>query len=179
VAKTLLLALLLLGGAGCEKAPPVVRDASGSPALSGRVVDAADLLSPAQEGRLSAKSEALEKAVGPQIVVATVKSLNGLPIERYSLDLARRWGLGDRNRNDGLLLLVAAAEQKVRIEVGYGLERRITDPYAGRMIREQVLPHFRQGDYPKGIEAATDALIARLRSKASDSEIARTDGVVA
>ncbi len=177
--KALLLSLLLLGGSGCEKAPPVVRDTSGLPALSGRVVDGADLLSPAQEARLSARSETLEKEVGPQYVVATVKSLNGRTIEEVSIGLARRWGLGDKSRNDGLLLLVAPAERKVRIEVGYGLERRITDPYAGKVIDEQILPRFREGRFPEGIEAATDALIARLRSKASDSEVALQDGVVA
>ncbi|MEA3009648.1 MAG: uncharacterized protein QOJ91_1340 [Sphingomonadales bacterium] len=177
--KALLLSLLLLGGPGCGRAPPVVQDISGLPALSGRVVDGADLLTPAQEARLSAESEAIEKEVGAQYVVATVPSLNGRPIEDYSIALARHWGLGGKKRNDGLLLLVAPAERKVRIEVGYGLERRVTDPFAGRVIRERALPRFKEGNFPGGIEAASDALFARLRSGASDSEIARRDGVVA
>lgn len=176
--KALLLALLLLGGSGCEKAPPVVRDTSSFPALTGRVVDGADLLTPAQEAKLDAKAEALEKEVGPQYVIVTVPSLGGRPIEDYGVKLGRHWGIGHKGRDDGVLLIVAPTERKVRIEVGYGLERRVTDPFAGRVIREQALPSFKQDDFPEGIEAASDALISRLRSKASDAEIARADGVV-
>ena len=176
--KTLLLSLLLLGGSGCGKAPPIVVDNSGFPALSGRVVDGADLLSPAQEARLSSKSEALEKEVGPQYVVVTLPSLHGRPIGEYGVDLGRHWGIGHRGRNDGLLLIVAPAERKVRIEVGYGLERRVTDPFAARVISEQALPNFKVGRFPEGIEAATDALVNRLRSKSTDAEIRQADGVV-
>jgi uncharacterized protein len=176
--KALVLSLLLLAGPGCEKAPPVVRDTSNFPALTGRVVDAADLLTPVQEAALDAKAAALEKEIGPQYVIVTVPSLGGRPIAEYGVGLGRHWGIGHKGRDDGLLLIVAPAERKIRIEVGYGLERRVTDPFAGRVIREQALPSFRQGDFPRGIEAASDALIARLRSKAADSEIARADGVV-
>jgi uncharacterized protein len=172
-----LLPLLLLGS-GCDGPPPVVRDTSGFPALTGRVVDRADLLSPADEARLSRKAEALEKEVGPQYVVVTIPSLGGRDIVEYGVGLGRHWGIGDSKRNDGVILIVAPEDRKARIEVGYGLERRVTDPFAGRVLREQALPRFRAGDYPEGIEAASDALIARLRSKASDSQIAREDGVV-
>jgi uncharacterized protein len=177
VLKALLLPLLLLGS-GCDSPPPVVRDTSGYPALTGRVVDRADLLSPSEEARLTGKAEALEKEIGPQYVVVTVPSLGGRGIAEYGVGLGRHWGIGDKSRNDGLLLIVAPAERKVRIEVGYGLERRVTDPFAGKVLREQALPRFREGHYPEGIEAASDALIARLRSKASDAEIAGEDGVV-
>jgi uncharacterized protein len=182
VPKALLLPLLLLTSAACDwsPAPPVtVLSADGDfPALTGRVVDRADLLTPDREARLARKLEALEKEVGPQYVVVTIPSLNDRRIEDYSVDLARRWGLGRKDRDDGLLLVVAPAEKQVRIEVGYGLERRVTDPFSGKVIREQALPNFRQGRFPEGIEAASDALIARLRSKATDAEIARQDGVV-
>jgi uncharacterized protein len=182
VPKALLLSLLLLGASACDRAPAnaaaEVRT-PGYPALSGRVVDLADLLTPAEEEALSRKSAAVQRDVGPQFVVVTVPSLNGRAIEDYSIDLARHWGLGDRKRNDGLMLLVAPAERKVRIEVGTGLERRVTDPFAGRVISERALPRFKEGKFPDGIEAAADALIERLRSKASDAEIARADGVVA
>ncbi len=178
VTRALLLSLLLLGSSGCERAPPVARDVSNFPALGGRVVDAADLLTPAQEARLSARSAALEKDVGPQYVVVTVPSLGGRPIEQYGVDLGRHWGIGHKGRDDGVLLIVAPSERKARIEVGYGLERRVTDPFAGRVLREQAIPRFRQGDFPGGIVAASDALISRLRSKARDSEIASADGVV-
>jgi uncharacterized protein len=177
VTRFLLLSLLLLGGAACERAAPVA-DTSGLPALTGRVVDRADLLTAAEEARLSGKAEALEREVGPQYVVVTVTSLGGRPIEDYSLDLGRYWGVGHKGRDDGLMLVVAPAERKVRIEVGRGLERRVTDPFAGRVIREQALPRFKENRFGEGIERASDALIARLRSKASDAQIAHEDGVV-
>jgi uncharacterized protein len=184
--KSALLGLILLASAGCdrpaaqsiEQAPQAVLSLEGWPTLSGRVVDMADLLTPEQEAQLTRKSEALEHEVGPQYVIVTAASLNGLSIERYSIDLARHWGLGDAKRNDGLMLLVAPNERKTRIEVGTGLERRITDPYAARVIRERAVPRFEQGDYADGIEAATDALIARLRSAKSEPEIMREDGIV-
>jgi uncharacterized protein len=179
VIRSLLLSLLLLlGSAGCEQAAQVA-DTSGFPALTGRVVDRADLLSATEEARLSGKAEALEREVGPQYVVVTVPSLGGRDIVEYGVDLGRHWGVGHKGKDDGLLLIVAPREKKVRIEVGYGLERRVTDPFAGRVIRDQALPRFKEGRFPEGIEAASDALIARLRSKASDAVIAREDGVVA
>lgn len=183
--KPLLLALLLLGSAACDaqtaqpaQAPAAKLYAPGYPALTGRVVDLAEILTPVEEEKLTAKLEAVEREIGPQFAVVTATSLNGLPIEEYSIDLARHWGLGDKKRNDGLMLLVAPNERKLRIEVGLGLERRITDPYAAKVIREQAVPRFTEGRYAEGIEAAADALIERLRSRASDAEIAKQDGVV-
>ena len=114
------------------------------------------------------KADALKKEIGPQFVVVTVTSLNGQPIERYSLALARHWRLGHKDRDDGLMLLVAPSERKVRIEVGLGLERRVTNGFAADVIRDQALPPFKAGRYREGIEAASDALIGRLRSKASE-----------
>jgi uncharacterized protein len=170
-------ALLLLAASGCEAEAPA-RRGPDFPALSGRVVDRADLLSPAQEAELSRQSEAVEREVGPQYVIVTVPSLQGYAIEDYGVQLGRHWGIGSSERDDGLLLIVAPAERKVRIEVGYGLERRVTDPFAAKVIREAILPSFRQGDFPAGIEAASDALVARLRSKATETEIAHEDGLV-
>ena len=179
--KAALLGLFLLAGACDQSAPPAPSAAlysPGWPELTGRVVDRAELLSPEKEAELSRKSESLEKEVGPQFVIVTVPSLNGLPIEKYSIDLARHWGLGDKERNDGLMLLLAPSEHKVRIEVGYGLEKRVTDPFAAKVIREHMLPRFENGDFAAGIVEGSDALIERLRSKASDSEIAKADLVV-
>ena len=144
----------------------------------GRVVDEADLLAPAEEQRIAAISAAIEREVGPQFVVTTVPSLRGEPIEFFSIDLARRWGIGHSERDDGVMLLVAPNERKVRIEVGRGLERRVTDPFAAEVLRDQVLPRFREGDLAGGILAGTEAIAARLRSPQTDSEIARQDGLV-
>ncbi|MEA3065515.1 MAG: uncharacterized protein QOJ27_1967 [Sphingomonadales bacterium] len=170
--RSLLLSLLLLGSAACERspAPPVkvVAAKEDYPALTGRVVDRADLLTPDQEARLAGKLEALQREIGPQYVVVTVPSLDGRPIEVYSLALARRWRLGHKDRDDGLMLLVAPNERKVRIEVGLGLERRVTNGFAADVIRDEALPRFKTGHYPEGIEAASDALIGRLRSRAGE-----------
>lgn len=183
--KPLLLAALLLGSTGCDAQPaqPVQAPAAklyspGYPAFTGRVVDLAEILTSAEEERLAAKLEAVQREVGPQFAIVTVQSLNGRPIEEYSIDLARHWALGDSKRNDGLMLLVAPNERELRIEVGKGLESRVTDPYAARVIREQAIPELKAAAYGKAIEAASDALIARLRSRASDAEIAKEDGVI-
>jgi uncharacterized protein len=175
--KALLLSLFLLPAAACGREAPA-QAGPHFPALTGRVVDEADLLSPAQEAKLAGKLAAVEKEAGPQYVIVTLRSLQGYRIEDYGYRLGRQWGIGSKARNDGLLLIVAPAERKVRIEVGYGLERRVTDPFAGKVIDERALPRFREGHYPEGIEAASDALIDRLRSKATDAQIARLDGVV-
>ena len=165
-------------GASANQSTPVALAGPDLPALTGRVVDGANLLTPEQEGALTGRLADVEREVGPQFAVVTVPSLGGEAIEAYSLKLARRWGLGSKERDDGLMLLVAPNERKVRIEVGYGLEKRVTDPFAARVIRDQILPRFENGDFPAGIEAGSDALIERLRSKASDSEIAKADLVV-
>jgi len=169
---------------GCGDASGVSSKANAAetaltfPALSGRVVDQADLLTRADEQRLAAASAALEREVGPQFVIVTVNSLQGRSILDFAVQLGRHWGIGHRGVNDGVILLVAPAERQVRIEVGYGLEKRVTDPFAGRVIREQMAPRFRQGDMTGAINAGSDAIIARLRSHQSDSEIAAEDGVV-
>ena len=164
--------------AACGSPQPAKAPGPDFPALTGRVVDQADLLTSAQEQQLSAASEALEREVGPQFVIATVPSLEGYPILEYSIDLGRHWGVGNRDRNDGLILLVAPNERQVRISVGNGLERRVTDPYAARVIQEQMLPRFRAGDMSGAILTGSRKLIERLRSRQSDAEIARQDGVV-
>lgn len=132
------------------------------PALSGRVVDQADLLDPAQEAALTQKLAALETQSGRQVVVATLPSLQGYEIEEYGYQLGRNWGLGDKDRKDGALLIVAPNERKVRIEIGYGLEGVVTDALSGWIIRETILPRFKAGDMAGGIIDGTDRLIGHL-----------------
>ncbi|MDQ8758292.1 TPM domain-containing protein [Sphingosinicella sp. LHD-64] len=150
----ILLALLLAHPAGAQTFPP----------LSGRVVDAADLLQPDQEAALDAKLAGLESATSRQLVVATVPDMQGYPIEDYANGLFRAWQLGQRNANNGALLLVAVGERRVRIEVGYGLEGILTDALSSRIVRDDITPRFRNGDFPGGIEAGTDAIIAQLQA---------------
>ncbi|MCK0098158.1 TPM domain-containing protein [Qipengyuania sp. S6317L1] len=132
------------------------------PALTGRVVDTADIIPADVEAQLTAKLEALETQSQRQLVVATVPSLQGYDISDYGYQLGREWGLGDAQRNDGALLIVAPNERKVRIEVGYGLEGYLTDALSALIIQNEILPAFRDGDMPGGVVAGTDAIISQL-----------------
>ena len=140
------------------------------PALSGRVVDQANLLDPGQEAQLTERLEALEKASSRQLVVATVPDLQGYPIEDFGYQLGRHWGIGQREANNGIILLVAVNDRKVRIEVGYGLEPIVTDALSHQIIQEQILPRFRADDYPGGIMAGADALIDQLQAPPEQAE---------
>ncbi len=143
---------------------PLAARAQTFPAQNGTfVVDAANLLDPSQEAALDAKLAGYQKTTGRQMVVATVPSLEGYPVEDYGYRLARAWQIGDKVRNDGALLLVAPNDRKVRIEVGAGLEGSMTDLYSGVIIRDKMLPLFKAGDYPAGIMAGTDAAITQLQ----------------
>ncbi|CAN5385205.1 hypothetical protein BH09PSE2_BH09PSE2_25860 [soil metagenome] len=128
------------------------------PALSGRVVDAAHILTPDAVQHITERSAAVEAQSGRQLVVATVPSLQGLEIEDYGYKLGRAWGIGEKGKNNGLILLVAPTEKKVRIEVGYGLEGDITDALSSVVMDQKILPRFRAGDLPGGVSAGADAL---------------------
>lgn len=154
------LSALLLALALVIHAAPAL--AQTFPKLTGRVVDNADLLTPADEAALTQRLDALEKQSGRQLVVATLPDLQGYEIEEYGYQLGRAWGIGDKERNDGALLIVAPNERKVRIEVGYGLEGILTDALSSVIIQQDILPRFRDNDYPGGIAAGTDALINQL-----------------
>ncbi|AAK25418.1 TPM domain-containing protein [Caulobacter vibrioides] len=132
------------------------------PPLSGRVVDEAQVLSPDVERDLSDKLAALETRTGHQLVVATVSSLQGYPIEDYGYRLGRTWGIGDKDKDDGAILLVAPNDRQVRIEVGYGLEPVLTDALSSVIIQSAILPKFRDGDLSGGIVAGADAMIEQL-----------------
>jgi uncharacterized protein len=132
------------------------------PALTGRVVDQANILPAATRSAIETKLAALEDKSGIQLVVATVSSLQGSDIETFSVELARAWKLGEAKKNNGLLLLVAPNERKVRIEVGYGLEGTMTDALSSVIIQSAIIPKFRSGDYAGGVSAGVDAIIDAL-----------------
>ena len=134
------------------------------PQLTGRVVDAANLLGPAEEAALTQRLEALEQSTSRQLVVATVPDLQNYPIEDYGYRLGRAWGIGQEKANNGAILLVAPNERKVRIEVGYGLEPILTDALSSLIIQNQVLPRFKSGDMAGGIIAGADAVIEQLQA---------------
>jgi uncharacterized protein len=126
------------------------------------VVDAANIIDPAAEAELSAKLDAFEQRNQRQFVVATIPSLDGYDIADYGYQLGRHWGLGDTENDDGIILLVAPNDRKVRIETGYGIESIIPDGLAYDIIEGEILPRFKSGEMTGGIVAGADAIIRQL-----------------
>jgi uncharacterized protein len=138
------------------------------PPLTGRIVDGANLIGAEARQRIEAKLKAHEDKTSDQLVVATVPSLQGLGIEDFANGLFRFWKLGDNGKNNGVLLLVAPTERKVRIEVGYGLEGALTDALSKIIITTAVAPKFKTGDFAGGIEAGVDAILSTLTGDAEE-----------
>ena len=157
VAAALWLALVL--AAGALAAPP---------ALTGRVVDQAGVLSAGTKAHLVEKLDALEAQSSIQLVVATVSSLDGSDIETYANALFRAWGLGVKDKNNGVLMLVAPNERKVRIEVGYGLEGVLTDALAKLIIVNAVTPRFKAGVFDGGVQRGVDDIVTVLTTEKSE-----------
>ncbi len=132
------------------------------PALTGRVVDDGAFLSAPAETQLIQQLQTHENATGNQIVVATVKDLQGYPIAQFGYQLGRHWGIGEKGKNNGVILLVARAERKIRIEVGYGLEGLLTDAISSNIIHTVIEPAFKKGQFEKGIDAGVSAIIEAL-----------------
>ena len=143
--------------------PALPVSAQTFPPLTGRVVDAANLLDPAQEARLTGLSNGIEQASGRQLVVATVPDLQGYEIEEFGYRLGRAWKIGQSEADNGIILLVAPNERRVRIEVGYGLEPIMTDALSRRIIDTAILPRFKAGDMPGGIVAGAEAIGEQMR----------------
>jgi len=139
------------------------------------VVDEAGILSPAVEASLTRELEDLQTATGREMVVATVTSLEGREIEDYGYRLGRAWGVGSAERDDGVLLIVAPKERKVRIEVGYGLEGVLTDALSSVIIQTAILPKFRNGDLEGGIVSGVEALERQLRLPDEQARAALAD----
>jgi len=138
------------------------------PQLTGRVVDGANLLTAADEAGMTADLEALEAKSSNQLVVVTLPSLQGFEIEEFGYRLGRHWGIGQKNKDNGVLLIVAPKERKVRIEVGRGLEPLLTDALTKLIIENGILPRFRSGDFPAGIKAGVSDIIAVLNGDAAE-----------
>jgi uncharacterized protein len=144
------------------------------PALTGRVVDLAGILSPAEEETLVRRLETIETETSVQIVVATIRSLEGEPIEDYSIRLAESWKIGQAGLDNGAIIVVVPSERRVRIEVGYGLEPVIPDGVAGRIMRERMTPAFREGNYYAGISSAVEGLELAARKEYPEAPARRT-----
>ena len=140
------------------------------PELTGRVVDAAGLLSAADKAALEADLAAFEATSTDQIVVVTTGSLQGYPIDEFGYQLGRKWGIGQKNKDNGVLLIIAPNERKVRIEVGRRLEPLLPDGRAGSIISKTITPTFRRGDFPGGIKAGVAEIKAVLSADKAELE---------
>ncbi len=164
--RVLVAALALAAVAALVPAP--VRAATNFPALTGRVVDQAQVLSAAERADLAGKLADLESKSGIQLVVATVSSLGGEEIEPYANELFRAWKLGEAKKNNGVLFLIAPKEHRVRIEVGYGLEGTLTDATSSLIIANAVTPRFKAGDFDGGVARGVDDIITVLTTDSAD-----------
>jgi len=140
------------------------------PALTGRIVDQANVISADARRTIEPKLVDLETRSGIRLVVATVNSLEGQEIEPYANALFRKWQLGEKTKNNGVLLLIAPKERRVRIEVGYGLEGTLTDALSKVIIVNAITPRFKAGDFSDGILRGVDDIITVLTTDASEWE---------
>jgi uncharacterized protein len=165
--RTTLLAAVFLAGTGL-----LPRDARAAevPYLAGRVVDDARILSPAARERIEATLSAHEEHTGNQVAVLTVPSLGNESIEEYAVKVFSTWKLGRKGQDNGVLLVVAPEEHRMRIEVGYGLEATLPDSTAGSILRAELTPRFKTGDFDGGVEAGVAAILAVLEGRGSGGE---------
>jgi len=161
-AHALLLLLLIL-------ASPALASGPKFPPLTGRVVDDAGVLSASTQSQLTDMLAAHERATGEQVVVVTLDSLQGYSIEDFGYQLGRYWGIGQKGKNTGAMLIVAPKEHKVRIEVGYGLEGTLTDAISATIIQNYILPSFKRGDFDAGILAGTKSMLSVLGGNSPDA----------
>src|SRR5450432_1638878 len=138
------------------------------PALTGRVVDEAGVLDDAARTALTGSLAELEQKTTDQLVVVTLKSLQGTSIEDYGYQLGRHWQIGQKDKDSGVLLIVAPNERKVRIEVGYGLEGTLTDAVTKLIIENSILPRFKVDAYPGGIKRGVEDIIQVLGGDAQE-----------
>ena len=148
------------------------------PELSGRVVDRAEMLDAATESQLTEMLATHEQATTEQVVIVTLPNLQGYPIEQFGYQLGRHWGIGQEGEDNGALLIVAEDEREVRIEVGYGLEGRLTDAQSSVIINRIIVPAFKQGDFAGGITRGAQAMVQvlggdPLAQQASDGQAPR------
>jgi len=148
--------------------------AADVPYLSGRVVDNAETLSASARDALTSKLKAYEARTGHQIAVLTVPALGDDSIEEFANGTFSTWKLGRKGQDDGVLLVIAPKEHKLRIEVGYGLEGNLTDVASSRIIRNVITPAFKAGDFDRGVQDGVDAIMAAIDGQAPPAEAPAT-----
>jgi len=144
---------------------PLTAQALEVPKISGYINDRAGLLTAPVRLELEQFLEQFKNSDSTQIAVLTIPSLEGESLEEFSLKVAESWELGQKNKDNGALLLIAKQERKVRIEVGYGLEGKLTDLLAGRIIDQEITPHFKNGDFDRGIVAGVASISEAVRGE--------------
>jgi uncharacterized protein len=133
------------------------------------VEDYANVINDSDERSLNGVLQELEQKTGAQYIVLTVLSTGGLPIEQFSIELAEKWKLGQKGKDNGMLFVLAKNDRKWRFEVGYGLEGFITDQYCGRVGRDVLVPYLRKGDYSRGIYEANLQIVQQIATEAGAS----------
>ncbi|MBP5089586.1 TPM domain-containing protein, partial [Pseudomonas chlororaphis] len=146
------------------------------PALSGRVVDNAQMIEPAVRQQLTQELASHEQSTGEQVVVVTLPDLQGTSIEDFGYQLGRYWGIGQKDKNNGALLIVARDDRKLRIEVGYGLEDRLTDAQSSVIIHQVITPAFKTGNFSKGISDGVSAMLLVLGGNPLDEPSTAYEG---
>ena len=132
------------------------------PELKTRILDQANLIDAASEQQINQLLAGHEKASSNQIILVTLKDLQGYSIEQAGVEMGRAWGVGQKEQDNGIVLILAQAERKVRIEVGYGLEGVMTDAVSATIVQEYILPRFKTGDFSGGLLVGTQAIVAAL-----------------
>jgi uncharacterized protein len=165
----ILAALLLTGPVRAQTFPPL----AGQP-----VVDQAAIIPDDQEALLNQKLLGIERDTGRQVAVATIADLQGYDIADYGYRLGRMWGIGAKDKNNGLIVIVAPKDRRMRIEVGYGLEAIVTDGFSSQIVNDRMKPLFRAGDYPGGINAAVDTLAVQLKLPPDEAAKRAADATV-
>ncbi|MHC1699078.1 MAG: YgcG family protein [Geobacteraceae bacterium] len=148
---------------------PAVGDALDVPPLKAHVNDYANILSPAAIQNIEAELSAFETSDSTQIAVLTIPSLEGENIEEYAIKVAEVWQIGQQGKDNGAILLVSKGDRKIRIEVGRGLEGKLTDLLSGRIIRYEMGPRFKQGDFDGGVAAGVTAIMSAVKGEYSAS----------
>jgi uncharacterized protein len=139
--------------------------AADVPYLTGRIVDDAEILSEGARKSLDATLKAHEDRTSNQVVVLTVPSLEGESVEQFATRVFETWKLGQKAKDNGVLLVIAAKDRRLRIEVGYGLEGTLTDVDASRIVRNVITPRFKDQDYDGGVTAGVDAIVGKLEGR--------------
>ena len=163
--KRLLLLLFIFSICTANNYAQKVQAVNPQTKIKNYVTDNSSILTPGQIQELETKLSNFEKETSNQVIVYIIPSLNGESLEETSFDIAEKNGIGQKGKDNGVLLFIVTQDRKLRIEVGYGLEGALPDALAGQIIRKEITPYFKQGEYFEGINAGVDAIIAATKGE--------------